>query len=69
LQAQAIGHMPKPKIQKTATKDHHYSVNVSDEERDLIDRAAIADGEEKVSRWGRKVMVREARRVLGEQKK
>lgn len=59
--------MAKPP-KKAATMDLHYSVNVSDEDKTLIDRAAAAEDEPKASRWIRKVALRAARDVLGEPK-
>lgn len=59
--------MAKPP-KKATTMSLHYSVNVSDEDKDLIDRAATAEDEPKASRWIRKVALRAAREVLGEPK-
>jgi uncharacterized protein (DUF1778 family) len=60
--------MAKPPKKATTTMSLHYSVNVSDEDKDLIDRAAAAEDEPKASRWIRKVALRAAREVLGEPK-
>lgn len=54
----------KPPANTTMTL--HYSVNVSPEDKDLIDRAAARDDEPKASRWIRRVALRAAREVLGE---
>lgn len=54
--------MPKPP--KSAGLDLHYSVNVSQDDKDLIDRAAKAEDEPKPSRWLRKVGLRAAREIL-----
>lgn len=60
--------MLKPPKAPVTTKALHYSVNVSPEDKDLIDRAAAVEEEEKASRWIRKVALRAAREVLGEKK-
>jgi len=56
--------MAKPP--KPTTMDLHYSVNVSQEDKELIDRAAKAEDEPKASRWIRRVALKAAREVLGE---
>jgi uncharacterized protein (DUF1778 family) len=61
--------MPKPQKAAKMTKALHYSVNVSEEDKDLIDRAAALDDEPKPSRWMRKVALRAAREALGEKRK
>jgi uncharacterized protein (DUF1778 family) len=61
--------MPKAKEQKPPNLDLHYSVNVSVEDKDLIDRAASADFERKPSRWIRKVALQAAQEVLGKKGK
>lgn len=60
--------MPKAKEQKPVTLDLHYSVNVSEEDKKLIDAAAAAEDEPKASRWIRRVALKAARSVLGDQK-
>lgn len=48
-----------------APVDLHYSVNVSKEDKELIDRAAAVEFERKPSRWIRKVALQAAEAVLG----
>lgn len=59
--------MPK-KTEPAATKDFHYSVWVTQEQREEIDKAAIAEGEERASTWIRKLILKAARAVNGEKK-
>lgn len=48
------------------TKNKHLSVWVSDEQKDMITRAAAAEDEDKPGRWLRKLGLKRAREVLGE---
>ena len=53
---------------KSPGLDLHYSVNVTKEDKELLDRASAVDDEPKTSRWIRKVSLRAARELLGERK-
>lgn len=48
------------------TKNKHLSVWVSDDQKDMITRAAAAEDEDKPGRWLRKLGLKRAREVLGE---
>jgi len=60
--------MAKPKTVPKATREKPTSIYFQDDEKALVQRAAALEDEEKPGRWIRKVAVREARRVLGEEK-
>lgn len=49
---------------KKPTKDYHYSVWVTEEQRTDIDAASVLAGEEHASTWLRKLAVREAKELL-----
>lgn len=53
---------------KTETKDFHYSVWVTQEQRAEVDKASEAEGEERPSTWIRKLMLKAAREVNGTKK-
>lgn len=59
--------MPK-KTEAPATKDFHYSVWVTQEQREEIDKASETEGEERPSTWIRKLVLKAARAVNGEKK-
>lgn len=61
--------MAKAKETKPPNLDLHYSVNVSAEDKAIIDQAAAADFERKPSRWIRKVALQAAEEVLGKKGK
>jgi uncharacterized protein (DUF1778 family) len=55
----------KPAAEK---KDAHMTVWMTDDQADQITRAAKAEDEDKPSSWVRKVALRAARAILGEEK-
>lgn len=48
------------------TPSDTYTMRICPAERVLIERAALAAGEKKPSRWARRILLREARRMLRE---